>query len=213
MAQTVHYLRQPILALAALGSGAALVVAILYQIPLGLTLLLFAVTVVALVASRVSRLPGDLRAIVRTQAMRGAIIGLTATLAYDLIRQFLVVVADLRIRPFETWVLFGYAILGSSASRGAAIVAGTTYHYANGTFFAVSYGLLIGGRPWFCGVLWALGLEMLMLAIYPRWLDLRQVVAEFTVVSIVGHLAYGLTLGVLGQRFLYRAFPRWQVQP
>ena len=39
-----------------------------------------------------------------------------------------------------------------------------------------------------------------MLLVYPHWLPLGRVMGEFTIVSVSGHLAYGVTLGVLVQR-------------
>lgn len=206
--QKIEYARLPLLGFALLGSGAALVVAILWRISLGLALIVFAAALTGIVALQVSRLPVVMRRGVRVQAGRGALIGFAATLAYDLTRLLLVVLFPLRVRPFETWVRFGYAILDASASRDAALIVGTIYHYANGVFFAVSYGLLLGRRAWGYGVAWAFGLEVAMLVVYPRWLNLRDVLAEFTLISLVGHLAYGVTLGALGQRLLSHALPR-----
>ena len=38
-----------------------------------------------------------------------------------------------------------------------------------------------------------------MLSIYPRWLDLKAVMAEFTMVSMSGHIVYGSVLGRISQ--------------
>jgi hypothetical protein len=44
-----------------------------------------------------------------------------------------------------------------------------------------------------------MGLEAAMLAIYPGWLDLEAVMKEFVAVSVLGHIAYGTTLGMISQ--------------
>jgi hypothetical protein len=61
--------------------------------------------------------------------------------------------------------------------------------------------LVLGGRHWAYGVGWALLLELAMLTVYPIWLGLQAVLAEFTAVLVVGHLAYGSTLGWFSQRW------------
>ena len=192
-------LRSPFLAVAALSSGAALVVAIAFHRSLALTLGTFTALAGGAAAARISRLPTEMRRRLGAQALAGARIGLAATVAYDASRWLLVTFGHLAFRPFDTFYLFGYALLGRDASRSAALLAGTAYHYLNGLAFAVAYCLLLGGRRWPAGVAWALGLEAAMFTLYPGWLDLKAVMREFALVSVTGHLAYGATLGVLGQ--------------
>jgi hypothetical protein len=192
--------RWPLFAAASLSSGAALVVSVVLHLSLGLVLLLAAATASGAVAARAGRLSPGLRAQVAAQARRGVAIGLAATAAYDASRLLLTTALPLRVRPFETLYLFGHAILGAEAAPGAALAAGTAYHLLNGVAFSVAYCLVLGGRRWTYGVAWALALEAAMLAVYPGLLDLRGIRGEFTLVSMAGHLAFGTTLGVLGQR-------------
>jgi hypothetical protein len=74
---------------------------------------------------------------------------------------------------------------------------GSAYHYRNGESFAVAYSFLFGARDWKFAILWALFLEALMFTVYPGWLNLRGVMAEFTVVSLSGHVVYGTVLGLV----------------
>lgn len=80
---------------------------------------------------------------------------------------------------------------------------GVLYHYVNGTFFAVSFAILFAPRGWWAGILWALGLEVLMLSVYPGWLH-PQALGELVSISLLGHLAYGTTLGSLSRWGLSR---------
>ena len=181
------------LSLAALGSGAALVAAIATHTSLALTLPAFALLAAAMTALWCARVPR------RVRAAAGVLAGVVATIAYDVVRVLVVWALRLPLQPFATWVLFGQLIVGGGP-RPLAWVAGTAYHYLNGILFAVAYLLLLAGRPWWVGPIWGLGLETLMLLVYPRWLDLRLVLIEFTVMSLAGHLAYGTVLGLIGRR-------------
>src|SRR5437588_7328551 len=98
--------------------------------------------------------------------------------------------------PFDIFPLFGYAIAGSNLASGLATAIGVVYHYTNGLFFAVAYAILFAPRSWWIGILWALGLESLMLSIYPGWLHI-QAFQEFLSVSMVGHVAYRTALGTV----------------
>lgn len=193
------------LAVAFLASGAALVASIFTRAPLSLTLALCGGVAILAGALRWSSTDAGERPYLKAQLLTGLVAGVAATAAYDLVRFLLVTAGRLSFNPFESFPLFGYLILGESVSRQAAVTVGTAFHLLNGIAFGVSYCLLLGGRHWITGVLWALGLEAAMVTIYPTWLDLEAVRMEFLSVSLFGHLAYGLTLGVIGQRRLRRA--------
>lgn len=184
-----------------LTSGAGLLVYVLLRVPLGVTVVCVFAFVAALVALRLYMMDAPRRASFVRQLCKGILIGLPATAAYDLSRFALVKLFALRFWPFEAFRFFGYAIAGEGISPRTAIVVGALYHLTNGIFFSVSYCLLLGGRRWFYGVLWALGLEVLMFSIYPTWLDLGAVMKEFTIVSVTGHLAYGAVLGMMARRW------------
>jgi hypothetical protein len=197
-----HPSPRPLLALAALFSGAALVASIITEISLALTLALLATAAVLTVALKWSLTEPRDRPLVKAQLMTGIAAGIAATATYDLTRLLLTELGQLDFYPFETFKIFGQLILGESAPKALTFAVGTTYHLLNGVAFAVSYCFLLGGRNWKYGILWALGLEAAMLAIYPGWLDLEAVMQEFVTVSVLGHVAYGTTLGVVSQERL-----------
>lgn len=64
--------------------------------------------------------------------------GCSPPACYDASRLALVALADLSIRPFDTWRLFGELFLGPGAAPQAAFAVGTVYHLANGVGFAVA---------------------------------------------------------------------------
>jgi hypothetical protein len=74
--------------------------------------------------------------------------------------------------------------------------------------FAVAYTILFGTAGWWAGILWALGLEALMLSIYPGWLH-PKAFGEFVSVSMLGHVAYGAVIGSLGRWWLRGSGREW----
>jgi len=190
------------LSLAFLSSGAALLMYILFRVSLGLALICSFAFVVAVLARRFFALDPTRRLKLIQQIGSGILIGLLATAAYDLSRLTIVETFSMNVWPFEALRFFGYAIAGEEISRSTAVAVGALYHVTNGIFFSVSYCLLLAGRSWFYGVIWALGLEVLMFTVYPTWLNLDAVMKEFTVVSLAGHLAYGSVLGAMARRWI-----------
>ncbi len=176
-------------------SGAALLVHILTGSPLWLALagLGFAASMaVAVVAVNEPRALDRLRGLVA----RGLVVGLAGTAVYDASRWLLVQVGGLELSPFEALPLFGRALFGEDRSGLLVTGGGVAYHLLNGVAFGVAYVIWFGDRRWWWGVAFAFGLEAFMLAVYPGWLDPASI-AELTQVSVVGHVAYGATLGLL----------------
>ena len=64
-------------------------------------------------------------------------------------------------------------------------------------FFGIAYAFLFGPRHWVVGIVFALLMEVIVFSLYPGWLDLDKVLKEFTIVSLTGHVAYGLALGLI----------------
>lgn len=176
-------------------SGAALVVHIFTGSPLWLGLAIIGFAGAMAVAVAASTNPGAWSHL-RQLAKRGVVVGLIGTAAYDLSRWMLVQLGGMELSPFEALPLFGQAILGEGATGPATEILGTGYHLINGVAFGVAYVVWFGRRKWWWGIIFALGLEAFMLAIYPGWLDPRSI-AELTQVSLVGHVAYGSTLGLV----------------
>jgi len=189
-----------------LASGAALLVHVFAQVSLGLTLLAAGVIVALAAAALWARLPPSARAEVARRVRVGALAGLLATVAYDGVRWVVVNVFHYTFWPFDIYPIFGHAIGGADLAGGWAIALGVLYHYLNGVAFAVAYTILFGATGWWAGILWALGLEALMLGVYPGWLHPRAL-GEFVSVSMIGHLAYGSVLGGFGRWRLRRPGP------
>lgn len=195
-----------LLAALPLASGAALVVHIFSGISMGLTLVVAALIVALAAVVLWTRLGEPARAEVKRRVLVGAASGIAATLAYDGIRWVLVTALHWTFWPFDVFPIFGYAIGGSGLPSGWAAIIGVLYHYTNGMMFAIAYTVLFGMVGWWAGILWALGLEALMLSIYPGWLH-PTAFAEFVSVSMLGHVAYGTVLGFLSRAQLTR--PGW----
>jgi hypothetical protein len=131
----------------------------------------------------------------------GLIAGFLATIAYDVSRWLIVTFFHDTFAPFDVFPVFGHAIAGTSLTPAVATTIGSLYHYTNGVLFAVAYAILLAPRGWWTGILWALGLEALMLTVYPGWLHPAPF-EEFVSVSILGHVAYGSVLGIVSRRLL-----------
>lgn len=125
----------------------------------------------------------------------GLAVGVAATAAYDLARVVLWLV-DLVNDPFRTITLYGEAMLPGSP---AASAAGWGFHLWNGLVFAMFFVATVRRPSILKGMLWALLLDAI------QTLTLTEVPGmaigqEFLTASVVGHLAYGATLGWLASR-------------
>lgn len=194
---------QPLLAAAALGSGGCLILTLVTGAPLLLGLLAVLAASAFLGAFRWSHADDTERRELVARLRAGVMAGLLATLAYDLSRFLLVLVGRLELSPFGAFPLFGELLVGP-APLPVRLLSGALFHLCNGLSFAVAFCLLLGGRDWRLGILWGLGLEAAMLAVYPGWLELDAVLAEFVSMSILGHVAYGSVLGLVSARLLGR---------
>lgn len=202
MAEAVERPR-PLLAVGALGSGVALIVSLGTGAPLWMPLLAVIGAATLLVAFRWSHATSVERARLAAQMRTGMVAGLGATAAYDVSRWMLVLAGRMELSPFGAFPLFGELLVGGAPVQ-ALTALGALYHLWNGTAFAVAYCFLLGGRDWRFGILWGLGLEAAMLAVYPGWLPLEDVLEEFVTMSFLGHVAYGTVLGLVAQRRLAR---------
>ena len=189
-----------------LATGAALIVHVVTLLSLGIGLLTAAILVGGVAWFTWTQLTPDQRIELRRRAMIGLGTGLVATIGYDLARLVLVTSLALTFWPFDVFPIFGQAIIGNDAPRVLTIVVGTAYHYLNGMFFALAYTILLAPYGWWAGLLWAFGLETLMLAIYPGWLH-PKAFAEFASISFVGHVVYGIILGSLGRFWWQKTNP------
>jgi hypothetical protein len=183
-----------------MGSGAALLLALITKRALGVILALFGVLALSTYLLVWPRLERHVKVNLKTSAITGALAGVFATLAYDLWRFMLVKFAGFQLNPFEALPLFGYLIAGPQTNRYIALSIGTLYHYLNGITFSIGYSFLLGRRDWRFAIAWALFLEAVMFTVYPGWIDLGAVRKEFTIVSLSGHIVYGVILGLMVNR-------------
>jgi hypothetical protein len=209
-------LARPALGFLALFSGIALLLNILFRVDLRIGLAMMALVVIGGIATVVRRAPTDQRrSIIRTIGY-GAVAGVLATLAYDAVRVVLAEFDPSPYRPYEAIMRFGQLLLASQAADAAVLLVGGLYHVLNGSTFGIAFMLLFARdghielpRIAVLGTAWGLFLEVFQLALYPNWLGIRYL-NEFVSISATGHIAYGLTLALVGRWFLRRAGERDQ---
>jgi hypothetical protein len=130
----------------------------------------------------------------------GLIGGLAATLAYDGFR-FLVGLTHLfHYNGFAAIYIFGSWISAKPTTSHAAAVAGWIYHFWNGLSFGVMYALAFIRKPWWVGVAYGIVMEMCMLGLFPLFLPISNK-KDFIIMSMLGHIVYGLVLGLVGQNY------------
>jgi hypothetical protein len=202
---------RPFLGVFALFSGVALLLNIILQVDLRLGLAVVGIAMLAAFGVALRRASGsERRSIVRTIGY-GAVAGVLATLAYDVVRVALTEFDPSPYKPFEAMARFGQLLLATEARDSIVILAGGLYHILNGMTFGVAFTLLfmrdgsIGlGRAFLLGSGWGIFLEIFQLTLYPDWLGIKYL-NEFVTISASGHLAYGATLAVVGRGYLRRA--------
>jgi hypothetical protein len=131
----------------------------------------------------------------------GAVAGLGATLAYDLIRLGLLTAGLIHFNPFLSHPAFGRLITGLAETTPTAIEVGWAYHFWNGIGFGIMYALVAGRSHWLYGLGWAAVLEIAWLTALPSVLSLH-LNGEYLAASAIGHGAYGVVLGVACQRLI-----------
>jgi hypothetical protein len=140
----------------------------------------------------------------------GSAAGLVAAAVYDVFRLPFVFAKPLGIsgvipalKLFKVFPRFGAMLLGEPIEQASYSVAahalGWIYHFSNGLTFGAMYVALIGDvrRHWAWAMLFAVGLEVAILFTpYPRIFSIH-VTFTFVVVTLLAHLIFGATLGLL----------------
>ena len=131
----------------------------------------------------------------------GAVAGLVATFAYDLIRIPFLLLGQ---RVFMTIDTYGMWIMDASVSTGLTDVVGWIYHYSNGISFGIIFALFLRGQHIIWAVLYAIVLETINL-ITP-FTEIFGLSTNLSAIGILylGHVAYGLPLG-----FMVRDWDKW----
>jgi hypothetical protein len=196
-----------LLAVLPLSTGVAVLFYLLTDISLPLTagvLVLLGAGATAGVRQRLSPVG---RRYVAERTKVGLQAGLAATAVYDVARYVIVAVADMSLEPFKTFALFGQTFVGEGASTTTQYAVGTVYHVVNGLGFAVAYTVFFVRPRIATALLWAGVLELATILLYPSWLRLTAM-GELATVSVLGHVAYGLTLGVTAKAVMDRRMVR-----
>lgn len=128
----------------------------------------------------------------------GALAGLMATFAYDVIRVPFYLYG---IRIFITINTYGLWIADSSLSSRFTDVIGWTYHYSNGISFGIIYSLFMRGQHWIWAIVYACILETIALASPFKPIFGLSGNWTFMGIAYLGHVAYGLPLGFLVQNW------------
>jgi len=187
-----------------LSTGAGLIVHVASDISLLMGVALSLILAISLVTVVLLRLPAPRRREIGTRVLVGAAAGLAATVAYDATRLIVVTAIPMTFWPFDAIQMFGRLLAGPTATPVAITAVGVGYHLTNGICFGIGYALIVKQPRLRTAIAWAAFLEALMVSIYPGWLHL-QAMDEFLSVSIAGHAAYGLTLGLISRHSLASA--------
>jgi len=126
--------------------------------------------------------------------------GLVATIVYDGVRFVVQRTHPFGYNGFVPILMYGSWITNKPTNSGIAVIAGWAYHFWTGTSFGLMYALAVGRRNWLFGVLWGVFLELCTLGLFPMFIRISSQL-DFIVISMVGHVAYGATLGLLVQRY------------
>lgn len=134
----------------------------------------------------------------------GAIGGLLGTVAYDVFR-IPFMLAGMRV--FAPISSYGLMAAAADQSTGVTTVLGWSYHLSNGVAFGIAYMLLASRRSRWWAVAWGVGLETVaFLGPFTARYGLSGKAGPIAV-AFAAHVAYGLPLGVVGER--YGAVEQW----
>jgi len=139
----------------------------------------------------------------------GCISGLIAAVAYDIFRVPFVFAKEWQITSviphlplFKVFPRFGAMILGQPIEQpvysGLAQTVGWSYHFSNGATFGIMYLALINDprrRSWLWAVVFAVGIEILMLLTPYASAFQITVSALFVAVTLTAHTIFGCCLG------------------
>ena len=161
---------------------------------LGFSVIVFAPATVVAILSLAARAQQRNREILLQRLGAGVFAGCMGLLAYDSVRWLILISGTVPFNPFRTIEVFGLLILKTDVDTWLTKTVGWLFHVWNGLSFAVMYTLAVGrGRVWWA-LAWSVTLEVAMLSTYP---SIFRIALDwpFVVVSLVGHIAYGIGLG------------------
>jgi hypothetical protein len=181
-------------------SLAALVAQVFLKMPMAFFLTFFgfpSIFLLFVIAAQMKRIDA---AVIVNGLIVGVVAGFLATLVYDGVRQL---VEAVHFRGYDGFVpirMFGSWITGLPTTSPIARATGWTYHYWNGMSFGVMYVMIFGRRSWLWGVGYGIVMEIMMLGMFPLFINIKKPF-DFVAVSMIGHLFYGGVLGAIAQRY------------
>ena len=185
-----------VIALAASSVGALLLE--LYDL-MPMQTAMFAITVPAMVLIAVIALvPVKHLEPIQDRIRVGVLGGLLGTIGYDVFR---IPFAYFGMRVFAPISSYGLLGLGAGQSSNLTVTVGWLYHLSNGLTFGIAYALVASRRSRWLGVLFGIGLEAAaFLSPFTGRYGLTGKWFAITV-AFLAHVAYGLPLGVVVEKF------------
>lgn len=178
-------------------NGTALLAFIFLGLPMSFTVPFIAIPAAGLIVFAVligQRRYARLHAFSRVM-VGGAAAGLIATLVYDAVRPLIVLAVGGAYDPYRAMPIFGQLITGLAPTDPRSLAAGWGFHFWNGVSFGVIYALVRPRGGWRTGLAWGLGLQVLMMAAYPRFLQARLDDPAFMASGLIGHSLWGVVVG------------------
>jgi hypothetical protein len=141
----------------------------------------------------------------------GLWVGAATTAALDVFR---LMSFRLGLLPGNMPRMFGVLILDTMATGPTPLsdVVGVLYHYWVSACFGLTYALICGRTRWWGGLVWGLLIEVGMMVTPPMVIAMdtgyfglkagRGILNGVFLGSLVPHMAYGLALGVLVERYV-----------
>jgi len=188
-------------------TGISLLSSILFKLPLLIVLSVLFIGALTWFLIFLPKAPDSIRFKVLHRLKIGLITGVIATITYDVVRYDMVKILNLGLNPFKAFPHFGFLLANGKGSQSLHWVLGSIYHFANGLGFAASYSILLAHRGWIPGVIWALCLEAFTIGLYPGWLNFAFT-PNFLWMSLTGHIAYGMILGIMCQKLDKKIFQK-----
>ena len=184
--------------LAASLSGLAVLLHAAGIVHLGFSIIVFAPATVVLILVVATRRQTQVRSVFLQRLAAGLFAGFMGVIAYDAVRWVILISGLVPFNPFRAIEVFGLLILRTDVDTCLTKTVGWLFHLWNGLSFAVMYTLALGrGRLWWA-IGWSLMLEVAMLSTYPSMFRI-MLDWPFLIVSLIGHLAYGIGLGISGR--------------
>jgi hypothetical protein len=128
----------------------------------------------------------------------GAVAGIAGLIGYDVVRIPLVVIGQRVMAPIDS---YGLLISGNSMATPWSNTIGWLFHLSNGITFGVIYCLVAARAHWIFGVLWGVTLETAV--VFSPFLERYGLAGKYGSIALAfaAHVAYGLPVGKLCQRF------------